>query len=274
MTDNGLFSLTGATAVVTGAAKGLGLAMARGLATHGARVVVADIDAEGAAAVAASLTDSGSEAHAFTVDTGSLSGIEALFRFVRDLWGSLDILVNNAGISVKGVPETISLDVWNNALLINTTSYLLTAQQAFPLMRAGGRHGGSIINVSSISGAAALGRGSVAYSTSKAAVNGLTRELAAEWGAYGIRVNSILPSQFMTPTLAAYMDSPEGEGIHDRYIRTLPLGRLGRAEEIAGPVVFLASEASSMVTGHLLAVDGGSLATSVTATVRPIVGSN
>jgi NAD(P)-dependent dehydrogenase (short-subunit alcohol dehydrogenase family) len=263
-----LFNLRGRAALVTGAAMGLGRGMAQGLAEAGARVVVADRDGEGAAATAKDIRDAGGTASSFTAEMSDPAAIAAMFAFVERQLGGLDILINNAGRSTKEAPEAVSLDEWELVLRVNTTAYLLTAQHAFPLMRSAG--GGSIINISSIAGSAAMGRGSTAYAVSKAAVNQLTRELAAEWGIFGIRVNAILPCQIMTPGLKAYLASPAGEGILDRWLEGMPMNRLGEIEDLVGPAIFLASPASAMVTGHLLAVDGGNLAVNATGTVRKL----
>jgi tropinone reductase I len=149
---------------------------------------------------------------------------------------------------------------------INITACLVVAQRAFPLLKAAGQS--SLINISSISGVSGVGRGSLAYGMSKAALSQMTRELAVEWGCYGIRVNSILPSQFLTPALRAYLAGPQGEGKLEQWTNASPLHRLGEEEDIIGPALFLASNASSMVTGHQLAVDGGNLAVNVGATIR------
>jgi NAD(P)-dependent dehydrogenase (short-subunit alcohol dehydrogenase family) len=268
MTVEQLFSLKGRSALVTGAAMGLGRGMAAGLAAAGARVVVADRDGKGAADTVDAIREAGGEAVPHTVDMADPAAIDALFAFIESDSGRLDILVNNAGRSTKDAPESVSLTEWELTYRINATAYLLTAQRAFPFMRKAG--GGSIINVSSIAGSAGQGRGSLAYSVSKAAVNQLTRELAVEWGVYGIRVNAILPCQIMTPGLEAYLATPAGANILERWLDGLPLDRLGEISDLVGPVVFLASPASAMVTGHLLAVDGGNLATNAAATVRKV----
>jgi NAD(P)-dependent dehydrogenase (short-subunit alcohol dehydrogenase family) len=267
MKSSGLFSLTDRVAVVTGAAAGLGRAMAEGMAAHGATVVVVDRDSDGAAETCKRIADAGGKASPFAADLSDPKAIEALFAFVEKSHPRLDILVNNAANSEKAPAETIALDVWDHVMRLNTTAYLLTAQAAFRLFRRGGR-GGSIINISSIAGINGMGRDSLAYSVSKAAVNQLTRELAVEWGTYGIRVNAIMPCQFMTPALRRYLDTPAGQGILPQWLDGIPMGRLGEVDDIVGPAVFLASPAAAMVTGHLLAVDGGNLATNASGTVR------
>jgi NAD(P)-dependent dehydrogenase (short-subunit alcohol dehydrogenase family) len=266
MTVEQLFNLQGRRALVTGAAMGLGRGMALGFAAAGAHLVVADRDADGAAATARAIRDAGGKAAAFTAEMSDPAAIAAMFAFVERELGGLDVLVNNAGRSTKDIPESVSLPEWELVFRVNTTAYLLTAQHAFPLMRKAG--GGSIINISSIAGSAAMGRGSVAYSVSKAAVNQLTRELATEWGIYGIRVNAILPCQIMTPGLESYLATPAGEHMLGKWMDGMPMNRLGEIDDIVGPAIFLASPAAAMVTGHLLAVDGGNLAVNATGTVR------
>jgi NAD(P)-dependent dehydrogenase (short-subunit alcohol dehydrogenase family) len=262
-----LFALKERVAVVTGGAAGLGRGIAGALADAGAAVVVADRDEEGATETVREIVAAGGRGSSFVADMGNPDAIAALFRYVETTYGRLDVLVNAAAISAKAPAEDISVEAWDQALRINATAYLLTAQKAFRLFRAAGR-GGSIINISSIAGWNALGRDSIAYSVSKAAINQMTRELAVEWGTYGIRVNAIMPCQFVSPSLNQYRSTPAGKDITQKWIAGIPLGRLGEPEDIVGPVLFLASSASAMVTGHLLAVDGGNLAVNVSGTIR------
>lgn len=261
-----IFSLKDRIALVSGGAMGLGRAMAAGFAGAGAEVIIVDRNGDGAAATAAAIVADGGQAHSLAADLSDPVAIDRSFAFVRERYDKLDILVNNAGVSTKAPPELQSVEEWERVVRTNVTSVLLMSQRAFPLLKASGS--ASIINISSISGASGMGRGSTAYAMSKAAVIQLTRELAVEWGTYGIRVNSILPSQFLTPALRDYLEGPEGAGKLEKWLDASPLGRLGEEGDIVGPAIFLASHASSMVTGHQLAVDGGNLALNASGSVR------
>jgi NAD(P)-dependent dehydrogenase (short-subunit alcohol dehydrogenase family) len=184
--------------------------------------------------------------------------------------GVVQVLVNNAGINPQqGSPEDFPIEVWHEVIRVNLSGYLRFAQAVGrPLIESG--LGGSIINLSSIAGASALGRGNLAFGVSKAGVDQLTRELAVAWAPHGIRVNSILPCQFENDGLRAIMANPEKAAVVARMISGIPIGRMGRPEEIVGPVIFLASDAASMVTGVNLPVDGGNLALNPGGSVLPV----
>jgi NAD(P)-dependent dehydrogenase (short-subunit alcohol dehydrogenase family) len=181
------------------------------------------------------------------------------FAQVDETLGKVDILVNLAYTPTFGAPEELSLADWEHAFRINVTSYFLCCQQAGRRMIAQGG-GGSILNMCSIGGTSAIGRGSYPYSVSKGGIVMLTKELAVEWARHGIRVNAIQPCQFMTPGLKHRLDNPELGHIRERFLSGIPLNRLGEPHEMVGPVVFLVSDAAAMVTGVLLPVDGGNLA--------------
>jgi NAD(P)-dependent dehydrogenase (short-subunit alcohol dehydrogenase family) len=185
-------------------------------------------------------------------------------------FGQIDILVNNAGRNaMQGKPEVFPLDIWEEVIRTNLTGYFLNARAAGKRMIARGR-GGAIVNVSSIAGASSLGRGNLAYGTSKSGVNQLTRELAVEWAHRGIRVNAIQPSQFLNAGWRAMVADPSRSALVERVLSGVPMGRMGEPHEIVGPVLFLVSDAASMVTGVLLPVDGGNLALNPTGTL-PVV---
>jgi NAD(P)-dependent dehydrogenase (short-subunit alcohol dehydrogenase family) len=186
--------------------------------------------------------------------------VAAVFDHLDASFDRLDVLVNNAGINpLQGRPEDFPMDVWNHVLRTNLTGYLMFAQAAARRMIRGGRPG-SIVNVSSIAGISALGRGNLAYGVSKAGVEQLTRELAIEWAHHDIRVNAIQPCQFVNEGLRAWVADKTQTQTIDRMLAGIPLGRMGTPEEIVGPILFLASAASSMVTGIVMPVDGGNLA--------------
>ncbi|HST40424.1 MAG TPA: SDR family NAD(P)-dependent oxidoreductase, partial [Conexibacter sp.] len=245
-----LFDLAGRVAVVTGAARGLGRAIAVGLAQHGADVALADLDAEGIAQTAAQVQASGRRALAQPTDVTDEQAVELLFERAEEVLGSVDTLVNVAFTPVLARPQELALADWERALSVNLTGYFLCARAAGRRMIARG-DGGAIVNLASIAGTSGLGRGNVAYSVSKGGVVQLTRELAVEWGRYGIRVNAIQPAQFRTEGFKARFENPELErdGLLERMVQAIPLGRIGEPPDIVGPVVFLASDAARMVTG-------------------------
>lgn len=259
--DTELFNLTGRVAVVTGAASGLGQAMAVGMARFGADVVGADLNDKGLAETVKLITALGKKGHAVHCDVSKPEDIAALFQQVDENFGRIDIHINDAFTPSRARPEELELTVWEQVLRVNLTGYFLCAQQAGRRMIQQG-WGGSIINISSIGGALALGRGNFVYSVSKGAIIQMTRELALEWAVHKIRVNSILPCQFRTPPLQKLIDDPrfDSDALINRFLTGIPLNRLGEPGDIVGPAVFLASDASVMVTGALLPVDGGNLA--------------
>jgi NAD(P)-dependent dehydrogenase (short-subunit alcohol dehydrogenase family) len=193
-------------------------------------------------------------------DASEPDAVERAFAEVDRTFGKVDILVNLAFTPTFGAPHELSLAEWEKALRINLTSYFLCSRQAAQRMIAQGT-GGTIMNMCSIAGTSASGRGNFAYSVSKGGIVMMTKEAAIEWARYGIRVNAIQPCQFMTPGLKVRLDDPDlGPGIRDKFLSGIPLDRLGEPWEMVGPVLFLVSDASSMVTGALLPVDGGNLA--------------
>jgi NAD(P)-dependent dehydrogenase (short-subunit alcohol dehydrogenase family) len=255
-----LFRLTDRVALVTGAGGPFGRAIAVALARSGATLFVTDIDAARLGATVEQVRSESVRCESAVGDVASPDGVEAIMAAFDGSFGRLDILVNNAGINPRqGRPEDYPLGIWHHVIDTNLTAYLLFAQAAFHRMVAGGA-GGSIVNVSSIAGISALGRGNLGFGVSKAGVEQLTRELAVEWATTGVRVNAIRPCQFLNEGLQALVDDPAQRPLVDRMIAGIPMGRMGQPDEIAGPVLFLASPASSMVTGAILPVDGGNMA--------------
>jgi NAD(P)-dependent dehydrogenase (short-subunit alcohol dehydrogenase family) len=249
-----LFDLTGKVAIVTGAGSGLGAEFAGALAEAGAAVVAADLNLAGAEETAARLRASGARALAVAANMTSEAEVIALVERTVAEFGQVDILVNNAGIGTVGPPETLSLPEWQRVVDVNLTGVFLGAREAAKPMIAAG-NGGRIINIASILGAGASAPlPTAAYAATKAAVINLTRDLAVHWAKYGILVNAIGPAYFGTAMTKDLLAVPE---MRTAIERRTPLGRVGRLEELQGPIVFLASEASSYVTGHTLFVDGG-----------------
>jgi NAD(P)-dependent dehydrogenase (short-subunit alcohol dehydrogenase family) len=253
------FDITDRVAVVTGAGGGLGTAICSGLAAFGADVALIDVERERLEASAAGVEAQGRRALVLEGDASSETAVAAAFTRAEEAFGRLDILVNLAYIPLFGKPEELSLADWEHAFRINVTSYFLCCRQAGARMIAQGR-GGAIVNMCSIAGTSAIGRGSLPYSVSKGGIVMLTKELAVEWAGHGIRVNAIQPCQFLTPGLRHRLDDPALGHIRDKFLSGIPLNRLGEPREMVGPVIFLVSDASAMVTGVLLPVDGGNLA--------------
>lgn len=259
MTTN-LFRLDGRAVIVTGAGGALGRATAVGLAAAGAGLALDDLDSDRLEATAAAVRDAGGRCITLAGDAADATHIAALVDATERAYGWINGLVNNAGINPQqGRPEDFPNDIWEEVLRVNVGGYFRFAQAVAKPMIAAGR-GGSIVNISSIAGASALGRGNLAFGVSKAGVDQLTRELAVAWAGHGIRVNSILPCQFVNEGLLGVIADPAKPGVADRMISGIPIGRMGRPEEIVGPVLFLLSDAASMVTGVNLPVDGGNLA--------------
>ena len=252
MTAASRFSLDGRVALVTGAASGLGRAIAAGLAEAGARVRCVDRDAGGNDEVVRSI---GKAADACIADVTDAEAIAAAVDGLVEAAGRIDVLVNSAGIGGRSPALDYPEDMWDSVMEINLRGTYLAC-------RAAGRHmvpagSGSIINIASVGGLAGF-PGSLGYQASKGGVVALTRTLAIEWAPQGVRVNAIAPSQFESAiVLAQWEKEPD---MRARWESRTPLGRIGQPDEIVGPAIFLASDAAAMVTGHILAVDGGYLA--------------
>lgn len=248
-----VFRLDGQVAVITGAGSGIGEAVAATFAAVGARVVLADIDHKSAARAAAGIVASGGEAWACPLDVRNEKEVDRCFADVSAAQGRVDILVNSAGISRRRPALDLSLAEWELVNAVNATGSFLCARAAARQMREGGR----IINIASALGFSGGLYPNVAYQTSKGAVINLTRALAVEWAKQGIRVNGVAPGWIQTPFSTNAIANPK---LRAEIERATPLGRIGKTEEVTGVVLFLASCASSYVTGHTIAVDGGFLA--------------
>jgi len=246
------------TALVTGAAQGLGAAIAALLAAEGARVLLTDINADGAAKQAAAINARASgRADSLHHDVASEPDWATVIAETERRFGRLDILVNNAGIGAMGNVEQISLDAWRHVHAVDLDSVFLGCKHAIPLMAASG--GGSIINISSISGIIA-GHNMAAYNSAKAAVRHLSKSVALHCARArnGIRCNSVHPAFTDTPILDGLV-GPDGDRATalGKLARQIPLGKLGCPDDVAYAVLYLASDESGFVTGTELVIDGG-----------------
>ena len=245
-------------ALVTGAGRGIGRAIAGALAHAGARVAVNDIDPAAAAATVAGLSImSGRPGHmtdaaVFAGDISEAAEVAAMVDAVVARWGRLDILINNAGVEPHGTLLDFPLADWQRTLAVNLTGPFLTIQAAGRCMRAQG--GGVMVNISSIAGRAFGLRNRAAYVAAKSGLIGLTREAARELAADHIRVNAVCPGVIATEMTAALRQNPE---MMAKWMDEIPQGRLGEPAEVAAVVVFLCSDAARYITGQSINVDGG-----------------
>ena len=247
------FRLDDAVALVTGAASGFGQATAEALAAAGATVAVTDLDGAAAERVAAAI---GGDAIAAALDIGDEAQIVEVVEAVAGQRGRLDILVNNAGIGARMAAEDMPTETWERVVAVNLTGTFVATREAGRHMLARGK--GAIVNIASIMGL--VGGGlypNPAYQATKGAIVNLTRELALEWADRGVRVNAVAPTFARTPLTEKLLAEP---GMERRIIENTPLGRLVEPAEVAAAVLFLASDAAAMITGHTLPVDGGWLA--------------
>jgi NAD(P)-dependent dehydrogenase (short-subunit alcohol dehydrogenase family) len=251
-----LFGLEGDVAFITGGGGAIGAATARAYASAGAAVAVADKAHGAAERVADDVKAMGGQVLAVSLDVTQERSVQAAVEEATRQFGKVDILVNNAGINIRKPPQELTALDWQTVMDVNVTGYFLCARAMGPGMVA--RKSGRIINVASIMGF----RGSsittnLAYNTSKGAVVNFTRTLAGEWAPHGVRVNAIAPTYLLTPLTEKLLSDP---GVHAKIVARTPMGTVGTPEDLVGAMLFLGSHASRLVTGHILAVDGGWLA--------------
>jgi len=246
-----LFDLSGKRALITGSSQGIGLAIASGLAAHGAEVVLNGRDAEKLEAAAASLRAQGYAVETAAFDVTNASAVQEGVSAIEKNQGPIDILINNAGMQFRSPLEDFPADRWEQLLTTNISSAFYAGQAAARFMIERGK--GKIINIASVQ--SELARPGIApYTATKGAIKNLTRGMCADWARYGLQINAIAPGYFKTPLNQALVDSEEFSSWLEK--RT-PAGRWGDVEELIGAAVFLSAPASSFVNGHTLYVDGG-----------------
>ncbi|MBK0023739.1 SDR family oxidoreductase [Brucella pseudogrignonensis] len=248
------FRIDGKIAVVTGAARGIGLSASEALAEAGAKVILTDMSQELLDKALAELSAKGYNVEGELLDVTDVEGVQRVHDAVIARHGRVDILVNNAGIAISNHPaETMADNVWNKVIDVNLNGVFWCCRAFGKTMLENGS--GNIVNVGSMSGFIVNRPQEQAnYNASKAAVHHLTRSLAAEWGARGVRVNSVAPTYIDTEMNKYVYDDPE---MYRHWVGGTPMNRLGRTDEVASVILFLASEASSLMTGSIVLADGG-----------------
>lgn len=249
-----LFSLAGRTALITGGGSGLGLAVAEGYAQYGAAVAVVDIDEAAAREVADGIVAEGGRAMALACDVADQAQVLAAVASVAEHFGGIDILFSNAGIGDRAPAEEMTRKQWQHVLDVNLSGAWYFDQAVGVHMIERGIKG-CIINTSSVTSLVGITTGNANYAATKGALNALTRTLAIEWARYGIRVNAIAPTHIKTALIAQKLE--EDPALADFFVGNIPLGRMGTPEDVVGAAIYLASDAGSLVTGHVLVVDGG-----------------
>ena len=262
-----MFDLSGRVGLVSGAASGMGKAMAIAFARAGADVMLADLNLPGAQATAIEIERTGRRAVAVECDVSEPEQISPMFERLDREFGRIDVLGNVAGQGALGKPEDLPIETVQRVLQQLVVGRFFMCQLAGRRMLKAGR--GSIINIGSLASTTALGRGHVAYSMAMGAVVQMTRELSTEWSGRGVRVNAILPAQVTNPGLIERMqDDPHLEA---QFLSGLPAGRMGTPDDIQGLSVLLASDAASWITGALIPMDGGNMALNGGGTPGPRV---
>ena len=244
-------------AIVTGGARGMGFAIAKALYQEESRVAILDIDEKGVAEAAKQLDEKQDRVIGRRIDVTRRSDVRSFVQEMKRRWGSVDILVNNAGgaLNTPYVLEEIQEKDWNLVLDVNLKGAFLCCQAVIPEMVK--QRGGVIVNISALAGHWRASLAGVQYTAAKAGVEGLTRQLAYDWGKAGIRVNAVAPTVTMTGDRIQSLWDSKSEDEKKKVLSNIPLGRLGTPEEVASVVVFLASDESSYITGVTIDVSGG-----------------
>lgn len=246
--------LAGRRALVTGGGRGLGATIASGLAAHGARITVVDIDGDNARHTAALLREQGYVAEGFVLDVTDRAAVQAFAEADQERHGGLDILVNNAGRAGRaGFGEPEALQVWDQVMAVNLEGAFNVSHAFVPALKA---LKGNVVHLCSVAGFVA-GGSTAGYVVSKGAIRSLTQVMARDLAPHGVRVNAVAPGIMMSEMATAQLARPGGA---DWFLNRVPMKRIGEADEVVGPVAFLASDLASYVTGAILPVDGGFLA--------------
>jgi 2-keto-3-deoxy-L-fuconate dehydrogenase len=254
-----MMRLDGKIALVTGAGSGIGEAIAHLYASQGAQVLVSDLRGDAAESVSTAIRDDGGVAHAWQLDVTDEAQVSATMQQIASTYSKLDILVNNAGISHVGDLLETSVEDWDRVMHINAFGVFLCAREAVRQMLTQMPQGGVIVNIASAAGLIGVEQ-RLPYSTSKGAVISMTRAIAIDYVAQGIRCNAICPGTVDTPFVAGYLahNFPGHEEEMRRQLNARqPIGRMGRPDEIAHAALYLASDEASFITGSLLVIDGG-----------------
>jgi len=245
------FDLSGRVAIVTGAGRGMGYHIALALARYGADLVICSRTVSELEKLGAEIQELGRRVFIKEVDIKKVPDIDAMVNDTVDFYGHIDILINNAGVNRPQWAEDVTEENWDNVMETNLKGLFFCAQAVGKVMIK--QKKGKIINVSSQAGSVGLLQ-RAAYCSSKGAVNQLTRVLAIEWAKHNINVNAIAPTFIETPFTAPMF---QNEGFKEYVLGNIPLGRVGKPEDVIGGVLYLASDASDLVTGHILLMDGG-----------------